>query len=333
MMNRRNLIKSSLLVGLATAIPFNLLEAATAKSSVKNQSKGGFKKMKLGDLELTILTDGHILQKPIQPFMCPKAPQNELDKILTENFRPTESVDLAMNVLLVKKEEKYILLDAGMGIFATNDDNDWLLNSLSEAGLKPENISEIFISHAHPDHIGGLVDQDQNLVFKNADVYISKTEYNFWKRATVNDFKKSPLFLMQDALEPIIDGVQNVLQSIQPKLKFYPDSGLLFNAFEFTPIPGHTPGMVMITVHSKEEKLAYIADLIHHDLLLFEHPEWGFSGDTDLELATKTRIQTLKNLQTAKTKVFAYHLPWPGLGFVGLSNEKFNWIPEAFATV
>ncbi len=133
-------------------------------------------------------------------------------------------------------------------------------------------------------------------------------------------------------LKPLIGGIQQVLKTIQPKLKFYPENEKLMDVFSFTPIPGHTPGMVMINIESKGEKLAYIADLIHHDILLFEHPEWGFSGDTDLEKATETRIKTLKQLNVSKTKIFAYHLPWPGLGFAGKTDHILRWIPEVFAT-
>lgn len=332
-MDRRSLLKTGLLAGVATLIPLPRLAAQTTDKNSDLQQKGdGFHRFQLGDLELTILSDGHILQTPIQPFMCPNAEKAELENLLKENFRTTNSVDLAMNVMLVKKGEKYILLDAGMGIFATNADNNWLLKSLSKAGIKPENITDIFISHAHPDHIGGLVDKDQNLVFKNAAIYLSKTEYNFWTKASVNDFRESPLFKMQEALKPIINGVQNVLKSIQPKLKFYPENGQLMDNFTFIPIPGHTPGMVMIQLASKGENLAYIADLIHHDILLFEHPEWGFSGDTNLALATQTRIKTLQQLNGSRTKIFAYHLPWPGLGYAGKNNQTFRWVPEVFAT-
>ncbi|PZP44104.1 MAG: MBL fold metallo-hydrolase [Pseudopedobacter saltans] len=331
-MNRRNLLKNSLWAGLAVALPVNYSKAKVFEKIPTNKN-GGFKKLKLGDLELTILTDGHILQKPIQPFMCPLAPEKELNSILKANFRSIDEVDMAMNVLLIKKGNQNILLDSGMGMFANSEDNHWLLQSLAEAGIKPESITEIFISHAHPDHIGGLVDHSQHLVFPNATVYISKTEYDFWRKATISDFSKSPLSKQPDFLNPIIKGIQLILKTVQPKLRFYPDNGLLFDTFQFALIPGHTPGMVSITVQSKNEKLVYIADLIHHDILLFQHPEWGYSGDTDLEIATETRKKTLAELSNSKIKVFAYHLPWPGLGFVGKENQQYKWFPEPFATI
>ena len=88
----------------------------------------------------------------------------------------------------------------------------------------------------------------------------------------------------------------------------------------------------MITIASGSEKLIYIADLIHSDVLLFAHPEWGFSGDTDLEQASATRRKMLQRLADSKTKTFAYHLPWPGLGNVAPKDNAFAWIPQAFAT-
>jgi len=65
--------------------------------------------------------------------------------------------------------------------------------------------------------------------------------------------------------------------------------------------------------------------------LLFAHPEWGFSGDTDIDEATVTRKKVLKQLESSRSRVFAYHLPWPGLGYVGKQAEAYRWFPEAFA--
>ncbi|WP_447640630.1 MULTISPECIES: MBL fold metallo-hydrolase [Chitinophagaceae] len=330
-MNRRSLLKNSLLAGLGASLSLNTSKASFGKPAI--DKKGGFRNIELGELALTILTDGHISQKPIQPFMCPLASQKDVDKILMDHFRSTEYVDLAMNVLLVKKDNKNILLDAGMGIFSDGGDNNFLLQSLTQAGIQPEDITEILISHAHPDHIGGVVSNNNALVFPNADIYISKVEHDFWQKATIKDFSRSELRKDPKFLELFIPKVRNIFSAIQPKLKFYDLGSALFDTFSFQLIPGHTPGMVMITLESKGEKLSYIADLIHHDLLLFQHPEWGFSGDTDLELATQTRRKTLLDLSDSKSKIFAYHLPWPGVGYTVKDGNAYKWIPEVFATV
>jgi glyoxylase-like metal-dependent hydrolase (beta-lactamase superfamily II) len=137
-------------------------------------------------------------------------------------------------------------------------------------------VTDVFISHAHPDHIGGVVDKQNNLVFPNAAIFISKIEYDFWMKASIKDFHNSALKAHPERLNQIIPALQNILKTVQPKLKFYDLNNTLYDHFNFQLAPGHTPGLTVTTISSGNEKLLYIADLIHSDVILFPHPDWGF---------------------------------------------------------
>ncbi|MET3537527.1 MBL fold metallo-hydrolase [Chryseobacterium limigenitum] len=328
-MNRRELLKTGILAGTLSIIPFSET-LATAKETALNleDDLSGFKKIKLGELDLFILTDGFIHEKNLESF-APRGNISELKTILKDNFRSDEYVDMAMNVLLVKAKNKLILLDAGMGIFS-DERTGFLVKSLQKAGFSPKDITDIFLSHAHPDHIGGVVDKQNKLVFPNANIFISKVEHDFWMQATIKDFSNSILKTVPDVLNQIIPGIQKVLKIIQPKLKFYDLNSSLYDNFNFQLAPGHTPGLTAITISSGNEKLIYIADLIHSDIILFPHPDWGYFGDTDLDIAIASRKKLLQQLAETKTRAFAYHLPWPGLGFTKKWGNAFEWIPEAF---
>lgn len=104
----------------------------------------------------------------------------------------------------------------------------------------------------------------------------------------------------------------------------------MYDNFNFQLAPGHTPGLTVMTISSGNEKLLYIADLIHSDVILFPHPDWGYFGDTDLDIAIASRKKLLQQLAEAKTRAFAYHLPWPGLGFTKKKGNAFEWFPEVF---
>ncbi|REC79971.1 MBL fold metallo-hydrolase [Chryseobacterium elymi] len=328
-MNRRELLKNGLMAGAISLVPFSDVFGSTRiLSSHSGEDLSAFKKIKLGELELFILTDGYIHEKSIDTF-APRADISQLKAILRDNFRPDDYVDMAMNLMLVKTKNRLVLLDAGMGIFA-DERTGFILKSLHKAGFSPNDVTDVFISHAHPDHIGGVVDKQNNLVFLNADLYISKIEHDFWLQASIKDFKNSFLKSQPEFLNQIIPPIQNILKTIRPKLKFYDFENPLFDHFSFQLAPGHTPGLTIITVTSGIEKLMYIADLIHSDVILFPHPEWGFSGDTDLDIATESRKKLLGQLAKTKTKAFAYHLPWPGLGFTKKKDVAYEWIPESF---
>lgn len=328
-MNRRELLKNGLLAGTLSLVPFSNVLAETKIISEKTgDDLSGFKKIKLGELELFILTDGYIHEEDLNSF-APRGNVAELKKILKDNFRSEDYIDMAMNVMMVKTKDKLILLDSGMGIFA-DERTGFLLKSLQKAGFSAKDITDIFISHAHPDHIGGVVDKQNNLVFPNANIFISKIEHDFWMHAGIKDFSNSALKKQPERLGQIISAIQNILKTIQPKLKFYDLNNTLYNNFSFQLAPGHTPGLTVTTISSGNEKLMYIADLIHSDVILFPHPDWGFAGDTDLDIATASRKKLLQQLADTRTRAFAYHLPWPGLGFTKKKTTGFEWIPESF---
>ncbi|MBC8151999.1 MAG: MBL fold metallo-hydrolase, partial [Bacteroidetes bacterium] len=190
--------------------------------------------------------------------------------------------------------------------------------------------TDVILSHAHTDHIVGLIDPQHQLLFANADIYISKTEYDFWQGATLADFKNSPVYQMPDFVNQTITAIQTVLNRLTSRVQFMDMTNGLHGIFSFEPAPGHTPGHTLITIHSAGESLLNIVDLIQSDAVLFAHPEWGFFGDTDLQQAIESRINMLKRLSASGTRAFAYHLPWPGLGHVRQKEAAFEWVPDVY---
>ncbi|HCN50756.1 MAG TPA: MBL fold metallo-hydrolase [Chryseobacterium sp.] len=328
-MNRRELLKNGLLAGTLSMIPFSGVLAKTPEfPGTTEDDLSGFKKIKLGDLDLFILTDGYIREDNLETF-APRGNVSEMKKILRDHFRSEHYIDLAVSILLVKTKEKLILMDTGMGIFADKR-TGFLLKSLQKAGFSVKDVTDVFISHAHPDHIGGIVDKQNNPVFPNAAIFISKIEHDFWMNASVKDFHNSALKAQPEKLNQIIPALQNILKAIQPQLKFYDLNNRLYDHFNFQLAPGHTPGLTVTTISSGNEKLLYIADLIHSDVILFPHPDWGFSGDTDLDIATASRKKLLQELADTRTRALTSHLPWPGLGFTKKTLPAYEWIPESF---
>ncbi len=279
-------------------------------------------------MELMVITDGHILFKPVQPSFAPGIPQREVEKVLTEDFLPVNEVDLSINVLLVKSGSSRILIDAGCGntLGATCG---WLLKNLQEAGIQPQDITDVVLTHGHPDHLGGLLNTSGDLVFKNAHVYLSRLENDFWLSPDP-DFSKSKNH--DDVLKAMIIKVaKDTIKGIQPQLHLFEDGDTLFDCIKLKIAAGHTPGHTIITIYSGGEEFVHIADLVHSAALVVEHPEWGFDGDTNFAQAAVTRKKVLEDLARNRTLIFSYHLPWPGLGHVRKKEEGYEWVPKPFA--
>ncbi|RAJ08794.1 glyoxylase-like metal-dependent hydrolase (beta-lactamase superfamily II) [Chitinophaga skermanii] len=324
-MERRALLKGLALLGVGT-IPFaNSWSRAVGRKMITAPTRP-YHKFKLGDLSLTIITDGYIRLAPIQPNF-PNGSERAEHALLEQSFRSTKAMDLSMNILLIQKGKEFILIDTGTG-GSFGEASGWMLQSMADAGIQKEAVTQIIISHAHPDHIGGLV-KDGQLVFPNAQVHLSRIEHAFWMAAE-QDFSKSK-FQDKKLLKTFTQNTQQVIRTLGNRLHLFENGTQLWDCVQLEIAPGHTPGHTITHIFSANERIVHLADLIHSDILSVQHPEWGFNGDTDLELATRTRRAVLAKLTASKTPIFAYHLPWPGTGHVRSKGTTFEWVPEVFA--
>src|SRR6201996_2122657 len=134
----------------------------------------------LGDAEVTVVSDGQLpLGPPKGTFVG--VPDEEVRKMLTDNFLSAENVVLEQNSPIVNTGDKLILFDTGMGTSkAFGPTTGRQQKSMMEAGIKPEDIDAVVFTHAHIDHIGGVVDIDGHALFPNAQYYISQADFDFW---------------------------------------------------------------------------------------------------------------------------------------------------------
>ena len=197
-----------------------------------------------------------------------------------------EGVPSSMSCFLLQTEGKNILLDAGLGAPFSQ-----LIPKLTTLDVKPEELQLIYITHFHPDHIGGLL-KDGKVVFPNAEVYINRVEAEAWQKMEGN-------------------------QSVQAKtvLDAYKQHLHLFEAGDTLPgdvitiaAYGHTPGH---TVFQKDSILV-IGDLIHGAALQLEYPEYCPLYDMDAETARESRLRILNYARENRLTMYGMHLPHPG---------------------
>ncbi len=227
--------------------------------------------------------------------------------MLGEAGLPTTELSLSIQPLLVQAGDKVLLFDTGAGKLVGPTAGK-LAASLQEAAVAPASVTDIFISHAHGDHIGGLVGDDGALAFPNATIHLSNNE---WKS-------------LQGTKEQAA-----LVKVITPKVKaFKPGSELVKGAVTAVDIKGHTPGHSGYLIGSGADTLLYVGDSVHHSIISVQEPDWTIAFDGDAPTAQKSRKELLEKNAAAGQRIYAVHFPYPGLGKFEKKGERIVWVPE-----
>jgi len=312
--SRRSLLALGAGLGASTVLG----GGALAKAPKLGTEPAYFYRFGLGDAEVTVVSDGPLpLGPPKGTFVG--VSDDEVKKMLSDNFLSPDNVVLEQNSPIVNTGDKLILFDTGMGTAKNfGPTTGRQQKSMKEAGIKPEDIDAVVFSHAHIDHIGGVVDDSGKVLFPNAQYYIAQSDLDFW---TDEGKAGGPL------KDFIVHARKNLLP-VRDRLVFFKDGQEFLPGVQAISAPGHTVGHTIFMINSNGKSLAFLGDLTHHPILLLEKPRMQFSYDTDPKQAAETRVKLLDMIATNKIPVMAYHYAWPGIGHIAKTAEGFHYYPE-----
>jgi glyoxylase-like metal-dependent hydrolase (beta-lactamase superfamily II) len=300
-------------------------QAPQAPQPPQAPAYGVFRKTAVGNFQAYALTDGGFFISPIQPVVAPEADAKDLDAVLEAACLPKDKVLVPVTPLLIDTGKDKVLVDFGFGVSEVQTAGK-AINALRAAGVNPEDITALFLSHAHGDHYGGLFNSDGSPFFPNAQYMVTKLEQEFWSGAKP-DFSKSRLD--EKTRDEMIKGSAEAVTNKQGNWKTLQNGDALAEGVKIVLAPGHTPGHSVIEIESDGQKLVHIVDLAHSNVIMFHNPDWTIAYDTDHALAAKTRKEWFTKITAEKTRVFGYHLPFPGFGHItqGPQND-YIWVPE-----
>ena len=277
--------------------------------------KGAYLNWRIGSKTLTSLSDGY---NPVDYSIIHSITPEKGAALQRAAHRPDKPVFTHTMFLIRGEDHGPILIDAGMGNIA-GPTLGWLPNSLAMAGLAPTDIERVLMTHLHPDHCFGLIDDNRLARFPNARLAIHRDEYAFW-------FEPEGALRAPDSLKPYFDLVRASVEPYRNRLEFFTEGEVAPGVTAF-PLPGHTPGHSGFNVSSSGEELLIWADSLHLPAIQPMCPEAGVIHDVDRSAAAHMRQWIFEKVAAERRLVAGCHLEWPSVALLVKEAEAYRLIP------
>lgn len=280
--------------------------------------RAGMAQTSLGGFTLTSLSDGE-LRLPLS--MALEYVPQDMRAEVTQQYGFGDTVTPPCNVTLLQTDSRNILFDVGAGPEFMSSAG-FLLDALDAAGLTPDDITDVVFTHAHPDHIWGLVDDFDDLLFTNASYMIGQAEWDYWSDPdTVNT--------IDSGRTTFAVGAARRLARIADQVTFFQDGQEILPGVAARATFGHTPGHMAFEVRQGNDAIMILGDCIGNHHLAFDHPDWKSASDQDTDMGVATRMALLDQLAYEQMQILGFHLPNTGIGRVEKAGTAYRFVQDS----
>lgn len=277
---------------------------------------------KIGGFEMTVVADSETFIDGPFPLIGGNAAEEDVRRLMRDNLLPEAKYQPGFTPTIVNTGRELVLFDTGNGEngFVPRPAGGWLARELAPAGIKPEDIDIVVLSHGHPDHVGGLVERGKPL-FPNARYAIGQVEYDFW----------APEGKHIGDLEKFATVFRTNTSDIADRFSFLKPGDDVVTGIRAVEAYGHTPGHLNFLIESEGKAIYLWGDCAHHQVASLARPDWHCVFDVDAEQAAATRKRVYDRLATERIAVVGYHMPFPSVGYVERAGPgSYRWLAHTY---
>jgi len=303
------------------AVSVFIAMAAHAAAPLATTPAVGFYRMMIGDYQVTALSDGTV-PLPVTKLLT-NTTAEKVTKALDRAFL-SDPLETSVNAYLINTGSKLVLVDTGAGsLFGPTLGK--LVANLKASGYQPDEVDEVYITHLHPDHVGGLMAGD-SMAFPKAIVRADRHDADYW-------LNKAAIATARESDRPFFEGAMKSLKpySAAGRFKTFDGNTQLVPGISAVPARGHTLGHTTYVVESKGQKLLLWGDLIHVAAVQFADPSITIEFDTDPRAAAIQRKKAFADAAKQGYWVAGAHLPFPGIGHLRSEGKGYSFVPANYA--
>lgn len=297
-----------------------LTSAAAALAAAALPTRWAHASLTLGDWQIDTLSDGTLTLPP--EFILGPMPADRIAPILAEaGVDQSQPLTPPCNVTLLRGADRVVLIDAGAGI-AFQDSAGRLLDAMDAIGVAPDDVTDVIFTHGHPDHLWGVLDDFDDMLFYNARHAMGAVELDYWRDpATVDSIGAER--------QAFAVGAARRLEAIDDQLETIADGAEVLPGVQALLTPGHTPGHLSFAVDGPEGGVLIVGDAIGNHHVAFGAPDLPSGSDQDMGMAAETRLRLLDRAAGDGSQIIGFHLPGGGLGRVEAAGSAYRFVQEA----
>ncbi len=323
-LNRRTLLAGTAAAGTAAMSGALQTTSALAAAPQAGKQNAGWYRYKVGDIEVTVVTDGVNRIAKIPDGFVANAKPEQVDAALAADFREPGKLEIPYNPVVINTGSKLVMIDTGTGEAGFNSSKGvagQFTNNLIASGYKPDQIDAVIISHYHGDHVNGLLKADNTLAFPNAEILVPSVEHKYWMDD--GEMSRAPAGRM----EGLFKNNRRVFNAeVLKRVKTFDAGKEVIPGLTAMATYGHSVGHTSFMLSSGGKSVFISADVTNVPVLFLRNPGWHLMFDQDVKMAEETRKKVYDMVSKDKIMVQGFHFPFPAMTYVEKTANGYREI-------